>query len=512
MITVSDAWKDIQQRFLLPEGHIEIKCALTEAGLQESASITGAYEAAFSNTTEALNTDSDSVGIKYATNELNLWALDASCMIMPDEAPFTGNGYVSNIEATGNVTIALPAVHTGQIPGVTITWGDAYGEYPPVFTVTAKNGNTTVAETTVTDNTKSVCIIDMELTGYDSITVTIHNWCLPNRRPRIEKVVLGHMLTLTKKNILSYSHEQNGDLLMGELPKNSIDFSLDNIDGRWNPNNPTGIERYLSERQRLTVRYGFTIDNKVEWIKAGTFYLSEWRAPANGLEAIFSARDIFEYLMNEPYTGVTTGSWLELVEAAFSAAGLPAGFEYVLDTEALSAGTAAIESGREYSCAEIIQLCANAASLVVYQDRSGVLHIENYAGTLSEYMITSALSYSHPEVELSKPLKAVSITGSMTGTVTYGSTGETQTVDNPFIGDVDAIAKLAEWVKYVLASRKTVNGEYRADPRLDLFDVVTVESKYGRIAPVAITNIKYTFSGSFRANYTGRVLEGERTA
>ena len=59
----------------------------------------------------------------------------------------------------------------------------------------------------------------------------------------------------------------------------------------------------------------------------------------------------------------------------------------------------------------------------------------------------------------------------------------------------------------VRKNRKTISGEFRADPRLDLYDIVRVEDRYGRLVNVAITNIKYTFNGSFRGSYTGRILE-----
>ena len=88
------------------------------------------------------------------------------------------------------------------------------------------------------------------------------------------------------------------------------------------------------------------------------------------------------------------------------------------------------------------------------------------------------------------------------------SDGETQTVTNDYIYTEQAAQAVAAWVKDVLTSRKTVSGEYRADPRLDLYDVIVVESKYGHITPVVITSIKYTFNGAVRGTYEGRVLEG----
>jgi hypothetical protein len=141
--------------------------------------------------------------------------------------------------------------------------------------------------------------------------------------------------------------------------------------------------------------------------------------------------------------------------------------------------------------------------------RDGVLHIEPLSTYLTDYRIPSSLAYSHPEITLSKPLKTVS--------VDYGedtpyelavfASGEKQTVNNDFITTLAHATSVAAWVRDILTARKTVSGEFRADPRLDLFDVVEVESKYGTLTPVVITNITYTYNGSFRGSYEGRVLE-----
>lgn len=512
MIPVSDAWKDIHQRLILPEGHIEITCEISEVGLQSLATASGTNEAVFSDVSKVA--DGGGTSPKYATNELNMWALDGSMTVLPD-SDYETAGYVSDISESGSVTFTLPSVRTVAIPGVTITWSSVYGEYPPVFTVTAKNGDTVVAELTVTDNTEKTCVVDLELVNYDSVTVTVQNWCLPYRRARIESISLGHTLTLTKNDILGYTHENHGDILSGELPKNSIEFSLNNIDGRWNPNNPSGMEKYLSERQKLTVRYGFTMDDgTVEWVQAGVFYLTEWNAPSNGLEARFAARDIFTYLENAYLSGeVTYGTALdELLLGVFSHEGLPEDFTYSIDSEALKvnkAGEWYVDKNiEEYTLAEIIQLCANASALVTYQDRYGVLHVDQFNTSPSDYMIPKSLSYSHPEIELSKPLKKVVVAVDVDDyELEVGSTGEEQVIINPFISDYyTGAAKVAELNALVLSTRKKVIGDFRGDPRLELFDVVVVESKYGNLFPVAITNIKYSFNGSFNATYEGRVL------
>lgn len=509
MISVSNSWKDIQQRFLLPETFVEIDCTITDAAVQESATIRGENEAFFSNTASVLYDTTKTV--KYASNELNLWSLDGSIVIAPDSAPYADVGYTSDSDSGGSVVVTLPEVHDTATSGVTITWSSRYGEYPYEFTITARNGDEVVLEKHVTGNTSQVTAVFEQLQNYDSLTITVADWDLPYRRVRIEKVVMGYVMTFGKKDIFGYTHEQNGHLNSGELPKNSIDFTLDNTDGKWNPSNPSGLEQYLSERQKLKVRYGLDTGNGVEWIKAGTFYLSEWRVPSNGLEASFVARDIFEYLLNETYTGQTSGTLYDLVVDAFRSAGVPDDFVYDLSAT-LRDYTATIPEG-EYTCAEIVQMCANASCCVCYQDRDGVLHITPLNRVQSDYEITSALSYSHPEVELSKPLRNVSVTYGQNETYTtsppIGYSGEIQTVSNALVSTQGQAKLIAWWVADMLSTRQTVKGEYRADPRLDVFDIVKVESsKYGALSPVVITNIKYSYSGSFKATYTGRVLEG----
>lgn len=507
MITASEMWKDIQQRFILPQGYLELVCAITENGVQEDVSGTGTNEVFISNIKNAISTNESDVE-KYATNELNLWALDGSFSIAPDSAPYD-TGYVGSTDGFGSIVLTLPEVHTEPIPGVTITWASEHGEYPTSFTITAKNGNATVAEVSVSNNTDRISVVDMELSGYDSVTITVWEWCLPYRRVRIEKAALGHILTMGKGDILSYTHEQHGDLNSGELPKNAIHFSLDNIDGRWNPSNPVGMERYLSERQRVTARYGMDVNGIVEWIDAGVFYLSEWRAPSNGLEANFVARDVFEYLLNTPYTGISTGTLKRLAESAFEVAGIPADVTVVLDDHlATYSATIPANGDRQYTCAEVVQMCANAACCVIRQDRFGTVYIERLNAEDSGYLIPASLSYAHPEVELSKQLKSVSVSygDNLNYVLGVGSAGETQTVNNPLVGTQAQAAEIAAWVRDTYEVRRSVSGEYRADPRLDLFDIVQVESKYGRIAPVAITSVKYTFNGAFAGSYTGRVI------
>ena len=509
MITVSDAWKDIQQRFLLPESFIEIDCGITDDEAQSVAEASGTNEAVFSNAPGVVDNLSDVA--KYAALELNLWSLDGTQKILPSTSSYENAGYVSNIESTGSVTVAFPAIRTAAISGITITWSDKHDEYAKTFSVIGKNGEDTVGEVTVTDNKERTCLVYLPLENYDSIVIQVHEWSLPIRRVRIENIVIGHVLKFTKSDLLSFSHEQDGDLLSGKIPKYSIEFTLDNSDGRWDPNNPTGMAQYLSERQKITVKYGLDVNGTIEWIKAGTFYLSEWYAPPNGLEARFVARDMFEFMMGAEMRNSRTANISNHINSA-----IPDGFSAVYDSALPDYSyTYAPENGND-TAAEMVQKCANAVGAILRCDREGVLHIEPLKKQISEYIyladttgIPLSLSYTYPEISLSKPLKEVAVDygGEAPYVLNLGANGEQQTLTNEYIKDATNAERVASWVGDILKNRKTISGEFRADPRMDLYDMIRVEDRYSRLLTVAITNIKYTFNGAFRGTYTGRILE-----
>jgi hypothetical protein len=83
--------------------------------------------------------------------------------------------------------------------------------------------------------------------------------------------------------------------------------------------------------------------------------------------------------------------------------------------------------------------------------------------------------------------------------------GETQLVKNKLIQNSAVAADVAQWVQDCLKHRRTVSGEYRSDPRLDVMDNITLENKYATNT-VFITNINYSYNGAFRGNYEGRVF------
>ena len=515
MISVSEAWKAAHRETLVPISDIQIEYNVTDPGVQDEAvSSAATAEESFSSAEnvvvdEALNEP------LYATLEHNSWLLNGSRSVLM-ASPTLTDGFVSKNLSNGEgvftevptIVITFSQVHNNSVPGISITWSKAYEEYATRFRMTVYNGNTVVKTVLVEDNRSVTVTVWETISGYDKIALEILEWCKPYRRARLMEVLIGIKQVYTKADLMGFSHEQSADLLSGSLPKNSIVFELDNSDNRWNPDNPVGAEQYLIQRQTLVVRYGFRINNATEWIRAGTFYMSEWDTPSNGITASFTARDMLEFC-TEVYEGPRSGTLMAIAQAALEQSGIEA--DVIMLSDRLSGiQTNFPDETGEVTCAEVLQMVANAARCCMWQDRDGILHIEPLNTSLTDYIIGTmenglSNAYEHPEFTLSKGLKSVRVNSGM-GVAVNSDTGVVQEVSNPLIVDTATANAVAEWCRDCLKGRKTLSGTFRADPRLDALDKVTVVSKYST-SPVYITSIKYDYNGAFRGAYEGRIAE-----
>lgn len=512
MIPVSEKWKSHQNELLQPETFVEITYTVTEPGLQGKASLQATLPGEYSNTQQVLDI-TDKYSDDYATLDYGNWGLDGS-YDYEDGTP-VDPGYISSVYSEDTTvypvfTINFAQRHDVLIPGITVTWDVVFGSWASDFRVTAYYDTSVVAQKTVTGNTSIVCDVFMDLVGYNKITIEVLGWSHPFQRIRCMEIFLGIRKIYEKADLLGFEHSQSVDLLAAVLPVSSVTFKLRNDDNRWNPDNPVGHEKYLAEQQEVRVRYGMDIDGAVEWINCGTFWLSEWSTPANGLEAVFTARDAVDF-MAAIYTGPTSGTLYDIAVAALEEANLS-----VLDDGSVRYSVSNVldfistDFTREdggYTIAEVLQMVAHAGGCVFYQDRNGVVRIEPRSREDSGYSVEPMISYTHPEYVLTKPLKAVSVGygENLRAILDVAAKGEIQTVDNPLIVTEEDAIRVATNTKEVLGNRKTISGEFRADLRMDALDNIVVVSKYAANR-VAVTDVTYsTTGGTFKSTYTGRV-------
>ncbi len=466
MQKVSQAWKDNQNRTLVTESFVEVSLdiadpdALADASSEDNGAI-------YISDTPQIVSEVDKSIIPYFTLEQNLWILDGSRKSIP-LLNFGDCGYIGDVlsgtdcsfsEKAPLVTVNFTEVHHNIIPAITVTWGTAYGEFAEDFVITAYNGNTVVAEKEVLGNKAVKSVVEVDIVDYDRITVKVLRWCLPCRRARVEEIFVGMNKVYSKKELFDFSHTQTVDPISTSLPKTEVSFSIDNTDNAYNPHNTGGMSKYLMERQEIKTRYGYKFDDgSEEWIKGGTFYLSEWDAAQNGMKAEFMARDLLEFMSATFYEGLYNPNGVSLYDLALQLlikADLPLNndgtVKWIIDNSLKNILTTAplpVDT-----IANNLQLIANAAGCVLFQDRSGTLHIEPVDNTVTDYAITLKNSFSKSDITLSKPLKQVNVAAYQ-----YFEDGETTEL---YKGVLPLSGTTEIWIAYsdmALSANTTVTG------------------------------------------------------
>ena len=536
MQEVSTAWKNAHKQTLLNESFVEISLDIADPDAIKDAEAVSNGSIYISDTPEIVS-EVDTPVVPYGTLEQNSWLLDGSRKSIPEQN-YKDGGYIgdalSNEECVFNtkiptITIDFEKVYTQIIPGITITWGTAYNEYAEHFIVTAYNGDTVVATTEILSNKSITTIVELDINNYNRIVIQILSWCLPNHRARVDEIFLGWHKVYSKRDLMQFSHSQSVDPISSSLPKMEIKFSIDNSDDSYNPYNLDGLAKYLTERQEVKTRYGLKLnDNTIEWVKGGSFYLSEWYAQQNGISADFVARDILEYMSNtyeDNLSSYYNGGFIErdlytLAENVLNSANLPKNSngsnKWVLDESLRNIKTTSPLP--KDTIANCLQLIANAGCCVLYPDRDGNIHIESIGNSKSDYEITSFNSYSKSEITLSKPIKQIHVE-----VYTYsmgekgvehilvgkdspvGEVGETITIDNPLITSEERASIVGQWIGNYLKNRMTLKSTVRADVRLDALDVVTNVNNYNT-NDVRMTKVDFSFNGAFRGTGEGRVI------
>ena len=304
MQTVSENWKNAHKQALLKESYVEISLGVADPDALADASSQDNGAVYISDSSQVVS-EVDKKVVPYCTLEQNLWLLDGERKALP-ESDYGESGYVGDAlsdevcvfsSKIPTITLNFSKVFDNPIPGITITWSPTYDEFADSFVVRAYNGSSIVAEKEVVGNRSVTSLVMLDIANYDRITIMITKWCLPFHRARVEEIYVGINRVYSKTELFNYSHTQSVDPLSTALPKTEITFSIDNSNGEYNPYNEQGIAKYLMARQEVKSRYGLKMsDGSVEWIKGGTFYLSEWYAKQNGLTADFTARDLLEFM------------------------------------------------------------------------------------------------------------------------------------------------------------------------------------------------------------------------
>jgi hypothetical protein len=254
----------------------------------------------------------------------------------------------------------------------------------------------------------------MDLSYYNRITIGIIKWCLPYRRVRVENVKMGMEKVYTKSDITSLSHTQSMDIVVAELPKNNVTLNVNNLSREYDIRNPSGLTKYLTEKQEIKVKYGYKLLDDVEWINGGVFYLSKWDAKGNSNGMSYKAVSLLESLTM--VYGIDefppeSRSLYDLAETVLRFANIPltkdGKVRWEIDESLKDVHTFGVLP--EDTVANCLQLIANAGCCALYCDRNGIIQIKKRNVTPTDYAINPFNSLANPEMAISQPVKSITI-------------------------------------------------------------------------------------------------------
>lgn len=542
MITVSREWKEqlgcinIPNRDkLVPEAFVKIEYEQNDPSAQTDATATANTEMSWSDT-ESITDPAIDYTVSYLDLELNNWILDGTAETFPTTS-FEA-GYVSqNLSGDDGTFITNPTItltfsetQTKQVGGLRICWSSIFNEYATAFTVNVYDASNMLLNTASFTNNKVEANYDIIINNYKKIEIIITEWCLPYHRARIESVLVGMKLYFEKDMILSYKQFLNGDLFSFTLPDSGVTFEIDNVDGEWNPDNPSGFYSFFIEMQKTSVYYQFDLDGEGKknsnWKLCGTYYMSEWNTPQNGISATFTARSLIDFMGKtfdpSSISGYTYGNSItlrQLATEALTQADLPtdANGDEKWDVSLIpttnvvipyrtitTSSTTTYEWDFNYTCAEVLQLVCNAGRNVIRLSVDGDIVADTVSEELTDYQIDQFVSFYNSEYDMSRKLQSVVVNDY--NPVSYNLDGEIQEVKNSLVQSQSNANEVSIWIGNLLNKRKTISGEWRVDPRLEVYDLIKNENKYA-INTVLVTGIEYNFSGVFKGSYEGRVIK-----
>lgn len=352
-----------------------------------------------------------------ASFEPGRWKLDGSFVIppAPDELPEAEVGWWSDslCDADGyfnpaeGVVITCGALYNAA--GLTITFDPVAGEYARDFTVTVYGEfDAIIHQETVTDNDKSVYMVETNLPRFYRVELSITRWNQGYRRVKMLEVDFGFVEDYGENNLVQLSLITELDPTGGTLPAGELRFQLDNSDKRFNILNPTGLYYFLQERQRVTVEMGVEVDsNQLETVAAGTYYLTEWKSDEGALTASFTARDAIDRLAQGNYRKgrLATMSAHDLAAEIIEDAGLS--INYTIDP--------ALEAVQLSACVPImghrdaLQLVAAASRAVVRVNSQGRIVVERLNISEPVASIDMEQMWDSPSIKLDPLINVISV-------------------------------------------------------------------------------------------------------
>lgn len=269
MIAVSNEFKNaIKSDERRIRGYVEVLYDVKTPTTTVSSNMTSSY----TNLSDI--TSGGRVKQNYGT--VDYLPLDGSYLTM-DVSGNTNSGFISNnLSGTDTGRTFTLSFSSTSLNGLTIYYKNNFPENTYLTFSDSSTATINGAEDIGGGDYKQQIIFSSPKT-LTSVQIQIDYWRYETRKVKISRIDLGISNLYKDQNLIEFTVDEEINKLVEEVPINETNIIINNINDIFNPLNPQGVVKYLTENSKIIPYIGVLTETLgVEYVKMGEFYFDSY--------------------------------------------------------------------------------------------------------------------------------------------------------------------------------------------------------------------------------------------
>ena len=210
----------------------------------------------------------------YAILYDNYTKLDGSFLVfnkISNDCGFISLETPSELETYDQRNIIFEVNLSETVSGLTFYFKDNTIKNAKVYLY--KQDSDVSEELEINDNANGTLFIDVSGGDYTHIVIETYEWTNPDKRIWIKRIDLGLSHVYQGNELVEFTVTEQVNKLVEETPNNELTLTIGDYDNLYDPLNPSGIAKYLSEKSTFIPHIGIVNDGGyTEYTKLGEFF------------------------------------------------------------------------------------------------------------------------------------------------------------------------------------------------------------------------------------------------
>lgn len=255
MFPVTPEYNEEMNKPLRGETFIEIRFGISDPDAPNSSTFTGSEQLIYSNTN--LLDRGVEVSQTYDTLERNRFYLNGVGILEPED-DYIYQGFVGDLISDDNGNFGTPQYLEVSFDkkfifaGLSFVFDETRNDYVSDMTISIYSDNSLV-ETINAEPNNYRYVVDIDIPECNKIRFDFNKTSTPHRRIRISSLYFGIVDVLTDNKIINATYKNSIDLISTTLPKQSFSFTIFDVEGKYDPENPDSYFKYIENGQSVAV-------------------------------------------------------------------------------------------------------------------------------------------------------------------------------------------------------------------------------------------------------------------